>query len=345
MKVDDFISKVTEEVKKEKRAALISINKAKLQKELKSHGISSDLKALNDRAGRLGKVVAEINTQFGSIMVNIKSLREQKKNKRIKLNEIKRDVKKLKGIEKEIKPLQTKAKELTLYRNKKQAVLSIKKNENRAKSAQLTRKKKELKGLNFSLNEMQAKIKELLVLKKQKENLRKTLSVQVKQLQLRLNNLMGSLDNLKSKQIVPLHSQIAVLSKKKKEKSDVYGRLRQVVSRLQRSVIKRTNSLNNLVKIQQGLQERINSVNRKIREKELKQRRLLKLKQDIPLTAKKISELGNSERDLIKKKVIVLNLKRKIRAAQEQKRIQKKKIQEAVKKLKEQAKKLKKVNL
>jgi len=343
--VDNLISNIKKEIQKEKKTALTSIGKAKLEKEMKSHIVARELSALNNRAEKLKSVLSDISSKFSLVLQDIISLREKTRNKKLELVILKRDVNSLKGVEKEISPLQEKVNELVAKEAKEQKIVNAKRHENNIKSAELAGKEKELQGIFSNLKQMQARINELSALKRQKEELRRALTVQVKQLQIRLNNLVKSLGNIKEKQIKPLHSNIESLSKKKKESQAVHDKLKAKVSYLHKGLVKHTSALEVIEARQKALQQKVKLFESKIHEKEIKQKRLVELKKEIPLTEKKISELGKQEKELMVKKNQVIELKRKLRLAKEKKQDQKKKLQETIKKLKEQEEKIRRVSL
>ena len=286
--VEDTLLKIKQEIEKEKKAALASLGRIKLEKEFKSEGIAKELNSLNNRDKKLRQIISDLNLQFSSILNETKFLREQKRDNKLKLVSLKKDVKALTGVEKEISPLQKKFKELIDVKSRKAKILNSKKKENNIKSAELDKKKKGLEELASALGPMQGKIKELIGIKKQKEELRKTLTEQVSNLQLRLNTLVKSIDALKKKQIDPLHLEISVLLKKKNEKQNIYLKLKSIVPILYKSIQKQADDLAKLESKHRKLLDKITITNNKIKEKEHKQRRLLKLKQEIPLIEKKI---------------------------------------------------------
>jgi chromosome segregation ATPase len=154
--VDDFISDINEALKEDKKAALTSIRKVELEKESKAEALARELSALESRYAKLKKVVADINKKSSSLMKNLRSLRGQRRSKRLKLVGLKRDVSQLKGIEKEMPNLKKKVKDLVSREGKKRKILDIKRKKNARLKAALSRLQKSIIKHTASLKKIEA---------------------------------------------------------------------------------------------------------------------------------------------------------------------------------------------
>ena len=116
------------------------------------------MNAIDQRTQSLKKILQKIGSQLKTDSDKIKKLRSQKKDNGIKLTNLKKEISKFKGVEKEIIPLKIKLKGLYVQRNKKEKILSSEKAKNISKHKALNEKKAELDKYFSELHAEQEKL-------------------------------------------------------------------------------------------------------------------------------------------------------------------------------------------